>query len=98
MEEKTFLEPRLIIFTDDKSKFEGCIVSEKKMLLKFDDFSVLDGLITLLATYYAYDVQYPKSLPAQSFLLFIQEVLLGCKDMHARHSAKYKSFVNKLFE
>ena len=96
LEEKTFLEPHLIIFTDDI--FEGCIVSEKKKVLKFEDFSVLDGFITLLAIYYAYDVKFPKSLPAQSFLLFIQEVLLGCKDMHARHSAKYKMFANKLFE
>ena len=38
------------------------------MLLKFEYFSVLDGIITLLAIYYAYDVKFPKSLPAQSFL------------------------------
>jgi len=56
----------------------------------------MEGIITLFATYYVYDVSYPKSLPAMSFLLFIQEVLLEIKDNHARHSAKYKAFVNTL--
>ena len=93
------MEPRLIIFTDEKRlRFEGIIASEKEVLIKIDNFSILDGLVTLIATYYAFDVRYPKSLPAQSLLLFIQEYLLESKDPHARHCAKYKSFVNTLFE
>ena len=52
----------------------------------------------LIAVYYAFYVQYPKSAPARSFLLFIQEILLEKQDMTIKRTAKYTSFINTLLE
>ena len=50
---------------------------------------VLKGLTLLIAAYYVFFVKYPKSSPASSFLLFIQECLLGIKDSSVKHSQRY---------
>ena len=48
---------------------QGVIVAEKEVLFDVivNGFSVVDGLIAQLATYY---VKYLKSIPAAGFLLF----------------------------
>ena len=55
------------------------------------DFSIVEGLVSLLASYYIFHVNYPKSIPA-----FIQEYLLGVIDPAIRKPARYKAFVNSL--
>ena len=60
------------------------------------DFSIVEGLVSLLASYYIFHVNYPKSIPASSFLYFIQEYLLGVIDPAIRKPARYKAFVNSL--
>ena len=73
--EKTFPEPRLVIIGQGENS-QGFIVAEKQILLEVDGFNILEGLITLLASYYVFYVSYPKSGPAAGTLLFLQEVIL----------------------
>ena len=75
---------------------EGCkglVAAEKQVLFEIENFTVTTGLTLLLAAYYVFYVKYPNSSPASSFLLFIQEHLLGIKDNSIKHSQKYRSFV-----
>ena len=95
LKEKWFPEPRLIIFADvGSSTAQGFIVAEKQILFEVDDFSVIKGITCLIVTYYVFNVKYPKSLAASSFLLFIQEYLLEKCDTKTKHTAKYNAFVN----
>ena len=78
MLEHTYSEPKLVLSdSEDAAISQGLIVAEKNVLFEITDFSIIDGLISLLATYYVLHVNYPKSVPAQSLLLFLQERKLG---------------------
>ena len=92
---KVFPEPRLLIFTRESSMEEskGLVAAEKQVLFEIDNFTITTGLTLLLAAYYVFYLKYPNSSPASSFLLFIQEYLLGIKDSSIKHSQKYRSFV-----
>ena len=90
---KGFPEPRLLMIGQDKNH-QGFIVAEKQILLKVEDFSILEGLITLLCCYYVFYVRYPKSGPAAGLLLFLQEVILNEPAKHGRKPARYSSLVN----
>ena len=93
--EKAFPEPRLIIFHDEgKEDGHALIVSENSILIELDSFSICESILYLVATYYVFHISYPKSCPAASILLFIQEILLGEEDTHAKKTAKYKSLAN----
>lgn len=81
LEEKTFSEPRLIIFTNEQDAAQGFIVAEKQVLFEVEGFTVVEGLISLIASYYVFYVSYPKSSPVTGVLLFVQEVLLGQPDV-----------------
>ena len=85
--EKTFPEPQLVIFTNRESMngTQGVIVAEKEVLLPIENFTVIKGLTLLMATYYMFFVSYPKSTAASSFLLFVQEFLLGFKELSTNH-------------
>ena len=72
------------------------MIAEKEILLQINNFTVIRGLIILIAIYYVFYVGYPKSIPARRFLLFIQEVLLEKKHKTVKRSAKYTGFVNDL--
>ena len=52
----SFSEPRLIIFKDSA---QGFIVAEKEILFEVTDFSVCDGVVCLIASYYVFHVDYP---------------------------------------
>ena len=102
---KVFPEPRLLIFARQGTmkNAKGLVAAEKQFLFEIDDFTVIKGLTLLIAAYYVflYDcsilcffVKYPNSSPASSFLLFIQECLLGIKDSSVKHSQRYRSFVS----
>ena len=67
LNEKTFNEPRLAVFRGG-SRDQGYIVAEKAMLFEVTDFNVTEGLVSLLASYYAYYISYPKSSPAAGIL------------------------------
>ena len=91
--EKGFPEPRLLIIKEEKT-YQGFIIAEKEILFEVDNFNIIDGLITLLASYYVYYIKYPKSGPAAGLLLFLQEVILNKPAKHVRKPARYSSFVN----
>ena len=89
LNEKTFSEPRLAIFVEPKNPVQphGVIIAERKVIIHFDDFTVKKGLLYLIAIYYVFYINYPKSVPASGLLLFIQEVLLGAHEVFL-----YKAF------
>lgn len=93
--EKTFPEPRLVIIGEGENS-QGFIVAEKQILLEVDGFNILEGLITLLASYYVFYVSYPKSGPAAGTLLFLQEVVLNEQAQVIRKPARYSSLINSV--
>lgn len=72
------------------------MVAEKRILYKISDFTIIKGMIQLIATYFTFHVSYPKAVPAQSFLLFIQEMLVGQKDTKIKRTAKYRAFISAI--
>lgn len=78
LKEKAYTEPRLVIFLNkaNPSLTQGFVAAEKELLFEVSDFTVTEGIISLIATYWAYHIQYPKPLPSLNFMLFVQEVLL----------------------
>ena len=79
---------------DDISNGQAFITAEKCILFEVDNFSPLEGLISLISTYYDFYVSYPKSPPAAGLLLFIQEVLLDQTKEKQKKTAKYVQLVN----
>ena len=99
MLEHTYSEPRLVLFlsdSEDAAISQGLIVAEKNILFEITDFSIIDGLISHLATYYVFHVNYPKSVPAQSLLLFLQEIILENPEPIQKKSARYRATVNAI--
>ena len=97
--ENTYSEPRLVLFLSDSENTDisqGLLVAEKNVLHEITDFTVIDGLISLLAAYYVFHVNYPKSVPAQSLLLFLQECLLVNLEPNTKKSARYRATVNAI--
>ena len=81
---------------EGESSRQGFIVVEREILLEVEEFNILEGLVALIATYYVFHVNYPKSGPASGVLLFIQEVLMNMPAKHVRKPARYSSLVNSL--
>ena len=101
LKEKSFAEPKLVIFTnqaDKECKAQGFVLAEKAMLFEIPEFTVLGGLTSLLAAYYIFDVSYPKSFAAANFLLFTQEYILESRDRKAKHSVRYNEFINNIID
>jgi hypothetical protein len=72
------------------------VVAEKSLIFEVTDFSVIDGIISLLASYYVFHVNYPRSVPAQSLLLFFQEYLVEQVETTAKKSARYRAMANSI--
>ena len=75
---------------------QGFIIAEKQVLFEVDSFTLTDGLISLIASYYVFYVSYPKSSPATGVLLFIQEILLGQADVTTKKTSKYIGLINSV--
>ena len=58
------------------------------MVFEVIEFSVVDGLIALLASYYIFHVNYAKSTPALSLMLFLYTI--------RKKPARYKACGNLL--
>ena len=72
-------------------------MAEKTVIFEVTDFSLIDGFISLLASYYVFYVNYPsKSVPAQSLLLFFQEYILESPEPSAKKTARYRTTVSTL--
>ena len=88
-----------MVFSAEKGNWnraQGFVVVERELMFKVENFSMLEGIVSLIATYYTFYISYPKSLPAQSFLLFVQDVLLEDSDITCKRSSKYMSLVNSI--
>ena len=88
----------MIIFVREQEMkdAQGFIIAEKKVLFEVDDFTVVEGLVSLIASYHTFYVNYPKSSIAASFLLFIQEILLNQPDKNVKKTAKFLALVNSI--
>ena len=97
--EKTFAEPRLMIFTDHKDRKE-CqgIIAENIVIFRMNEFTPRKGLLFLIAMYYIYDINYPKSCPASALLLFVQELLLDSQEASLKKPAKYSQFIDSILQ
>lgn len=96
---KTFSEPRLIIFVNKSNPTHHSVwlkglSRQRTNSFSKDNFSISEGIISLIATYYCYYISYPKSLPAQSFLLFVQILLKEKAVSGVKRSSKYSKLVN----
>ena len=94
------MEPRLVIFKDHKGvPKQGFMVAEQEALFKVTEFSIAQGLISLIATYYCLYINYPKSAVAADELLFIQEALLEVPAEKAiRKRLKYNSLISAIID
>ena len=90
----SFPEPRLIIFAQkqDIKEAQGFIIAEKQILFEVDSFTVVDGMVSLIASYYAFYVSYPRSSPATA----IQEHLLEQPDVTVKKTTKYVALINSI--
>jgi len=61
------------------SKFAK-LYSHQTFLLYGSDFTIIKGMTQPIATYYVFHVSYLKSVPAQSFIMPIQEMLIEQRD------------------
>ena len=66
------------------------------MLFEVDGFTVVEGLISLIASYYAFYASYPQASPVAGVLLFVQEALLGQPDITNKKTSKYISLINSV--
>ena len=57
-------------------------------------FSIVHGVICLLATYYTFYVKYPKPIVANSFILFLQEIVLGSKVSYLKQNVLSATMYN----
>ena len=76
------MEPRLVIFRNGENS-QGYIVAEKEVIFEVDGFSLLEGLISLIASYYSLYISYPKSTIAAMELLLFRRLCLVLM-MHLR--------------
>ena len=94
LHDKSFPEPRLTITQGDSC--QGFIVCERELLMEVKDFCVVDGLITLMAIYYTFHVNYPTAKVAAGVLLFLQEGILGRKESTVSKPSRYRSLMNSI--
>ena len=84
--------------TDAGCKTQGFFLAEQDIMFEIPDFTVVNGLISLLAAYYIYDISYPKAFAAGNFLLFLQECILENRDRKVKHAVRYNDFVNTVMQ
>jgi len=84
------------MFADGVTRPQGFIIAEKNVLFEITDFTIAEGLTSLLASYYVYYISYPKSSPGTGILLFMQELLLCIPDNSTKKTSKYSSLIDCL--
>ncbi len=97
--EKSFPEPRLAFFgTDEVDHLQAFVVAEGRIVLEVTEISVVDSIISLIASYYALYISYPKALPAAGLLLFIQELLMEIRETQIKKSVRYTSMIDSILD
>ena len=93
------MEPRLVIFRDTTNKecTQGYIVAEQKVIFEMDGFTIVEGFVALIASYYSFFISYlMKSTIAAMELLFIQEALLNDDDIYCKKTVRYNSLISSI--
>jgi len=65
-------------------------------LCEVPNATIIKSFTVLIATYYVFYISYPKSAPAAGLLLFIQEILMGKKELHLKKTTRYASFIDSI--
>ena len=85
LKEHVFPEPRLVFFEDEDTSSglsQLFVVAEKSLILEVtSEASVLQGLCALIAVYYVFLVNYPKSVPASFVCTRIPSGNIPLKDL-----------------
>ncbi len=87
------VEPRLVIFEFDGEIVQQFVCAENEEILEIPSTSLINGMAYLMATYYVYDVGYPK--PYQPLLYFIQDFIMDRADGKKRPT-RYSAFAARM--
>ena len=87
------MEPRLVVFTDDGALSQMVICAENRTVVEVPGEQLVDGIVFLMASYYALNVAYPK--PYRSLLFFFQDILMQKPDTGNR-PIRYKAFISRI--
>lgn len=86
------MEPRLVVFYYDDNSLQMFLCAENSISLEVPatKYTLIDGLIHLMAMYYVFDVQYPSF--CRSTLFFLQDIVMKRPDTSKRPT-RYMTFI-----
>ena len=89
------MEPHLLIFEDEDgdSIVQMFIVGEDDQLMELPASTIDGGMVYLMAAYYVFSVEYPKSY--QPLLYFIQDFIMDKAD-NGKRPTRYASFASTI--
>ena len=64
------------------------LIAEGDALMKLNAISILEGIVHLMASYYVFDIEYPK--PSKPTFHFLQDVIIDKNDGTVRYSTYVK--------
>ena len=98
------MEPRLVVFQDHNGRpSQGFIIAEQDVLFEVTEFSIIKGLISLIAAYYSLYIGYPKSTIAACRRAACRRAAVypgtSPRDRHKpKKRLKYTSLINSIVD
>lgn len=82
------------MFLNDQKEVEQLLIcAEGDVILDIDSQKIVDGLIHLMASYYVFDVSYPKE--CQNMFFFFQDIIMEKKD-GGKRPVRYSSYISSI--
>ena len=91
------MEPRLLVFMDDGKPYQMILCAKNQEICEVQGETLVEGLLHLMAAYYVFGVEYPKT--NQALLYFFQDILMERPDTYGPakdRPTRYKSFISRL--
>ena len=67
------------------------VYAENDTIMNIETDKLIDGLAHLMACYYVFNVEYPRV--CKSSLLFLQEIVMGKRNMADRRPVRYSTYL-----
>ena len=83
----------MVVFEDSTGVVQMFLCAENESIMELPSTELLDGVRHLMASYYVFGVNYPRS--CRPSLLFLQEYVMGIKES-AQKPVRYTTYVNSL--
>ena len=83
----------MIVFEDSEGVLQMFLCAENESVMELPSNELFDGVKHLMAAYYVYGVEYPRS--CRPSLLFLQEYVLGIRNA-TQKPVRYTTYVNSL--